>query len=88
VQLRFWDRKRRVAHPEGFYHSPPRRSDFVCFEHPMETTRDTVCRNCVTPVAYAQSPHMPVTGSTMKQVGHTFGGSSSLACALLTLVCG
>jgi hypothetical protein len=47
------------------------------------------CRNCVTsPFAYAQLSHVPVTGSTMKQVGHTFGGSSSLACAFLTLVCG
>ena len=48
-----------------------------------------VCRNCVTsPFAYAQLSHMPVTGSTMKQAGHTLGGSSSLARAFLTLVCG
>lgn len=38
--------------------------------------------------AYEQLSQIPVTGRTTKQVGHTFGGSTGLACTFLTLVCG
>lgn len=40
------------------------------------------------PFAYAQLSHMPVTGRTVKQVGHTLGDSSSLARALFPPVYG
>ena len=50
----------------------------------METTREYPCVvECSSLFAYAQLSHLPVTGSTVKHVGHTFGGSFRLACAFL-----